>query len=198
MPGVGASAFPTDPALNPREHPALWSPDTAPDVVIVEVADPSLAIPLQPDAEPLVESATITERNLVYAQGTARLRLCVRLVPARAVPAISIPCDATCALRLAATSSLQRVMRGDRIAAGRTALPTTNQRMRYIRLLRIHDALEAGASARDLAFGLVFPNHRPLAGAIWKGSGERRHVLRLIADARRLVATGYRRLLLHR
>jgi hypothetical protein len=42
------------------------------------------------------------------------------------------------------------------------------------------------------------PNHRPLAGAVWKGSSERRQVLRLIADARRLVLSGYRKLLLHR
>ncbi|GAY19943.1 hypothetical protein SFOMI_0465 [Sphingobium fuliginis] len=52
-------------------------------------------------------------------------------------------------------------------------------------------------SPRDLAFGLVFPRHRPLAGATWKGSSERRHTLRLIADARRLVISGYRKLLRH-
>ena len=66
------------------------------------------------------------------------------------------------------------------------------------RSLAIHDALEAGASPRDLAFGLVMPNHRPIAGAVWKGSSERRQVLRLIANARRLVLSGYRKLLLHR
>lgn len=101
-------------------------------------------------------------------------------------------------MRIAAAFRLQRLTSGNRIGADRAAFPTPNQRARYTGLLRIHDALEAGASARDLAFGLVFPNHRPLAGAIWKGSGERRHVLRLIADTRRLIATGYRRLLLHR
>lgn len=167
-------------------------------MVIIEAEDPGRAIELTSDSEPLVEIATGDERHIVAAHGTARLRLCVRLTPSRPVPAYAIACDAACALRLAAASRLQRVTRGDRIAADRAALPTTNQRMRYTGLLRIHDALEAGASSRDLAFGLVFPNHRPLAGSIWKGSGERRHVLRMIADARRLIATGYRRLLLHR
>ncbi|MCC6480126.1 MAG: DUF2285 domain-containing protein [Sphingomonadaceae bacterium] len=170
----------------------------APDVVIIEAEDPGQALSLPSGSEPLVDIATGKERHIVAAHGTARLRLCVRHAPSLPVPTYAIPCDATCALRLAAASHLQRVMRGDRIATGRAALPTPNQRIRYAGLLRIHDALEAGASARDLAFGLVFPNHRPLAGAIWKGSGERRHVLRLIADARRLIATGYRRLLLHR
>lgn len=197
MPGVGASAFPTDPALNPREHPALWSPDAAPDVVIVEAADPDRAIPLPPSAEPLVEVSNQTERNLVYAHGTARLRLCVRLAPARPVPALSIPCDPGCALRLAAAARLQRVTRSGRNSPGGADRPTPNQRIRFIQFLTIHDALEAGASPRDLAFGLVLPNHRPLTGALWKGSNERRQVLRLIADARRLVSSGYRRLLLH-
>lgn len=167
-------------------------------MVIIEAEHPVRAIPLPPGIEPLVEIATDDERHIVAAHGTARLRLCVLHAPSRPVPAFSIPCDAACALRLAAASHLQRVTRGDRLAADRAALPTTNQRTRYTGLLRIHDALQAGASSRDLAFGLVFPNHRPLAGAIWKGSGERRHVLRLIADARRLIGAGYRRLLLHR
>lgn len=183
---------------NPRENPALWSPDAAPDVVILEAADTECAIPLLPSAEPLVEAATETERHLVVAHGTARLRLCVRHAPLLHVPAFSIPCDPTCALRLAAAARLQRVTHGGRVAVELAALPTRFQRNRYTQLLGIHDALEAGASSRDLAFGLVFRGHRPLAGAIWKGSGERRHVLRLIADARRQVAVGYRKLLLHR
>lgn len=167
-------------------------------MVIIEAEYPGRAIPLPSGSQPLVEIATDHERHLVAAHGTARLRLCVRQAPSRPVPTYAIPCDPACALRFAAASRMQRVTCGDRISADRAALPTTNQRVRYARLLRIHDALEAGTSSRDLAFGLVFPNHRPLAGAIWKGSGERRHVLRLIADARRLVASGYRRLLFHR
>ena len=166
-------------------------------MVILEAADPERAIPLPPGSEPLVGVATGADRHIVIAHGTARLRLCVRHAPSRPVPTYAIPCDAACVLRLAAASRLQRVMRGDRIAVGRTALPTPNQRARYTGLLRVHDALEAGASSRDLAFGLVFRGHRPLVGATWKGSGERRHVLRLIADARRLVAVGYRKLLVH-
>ena len=166
--------------------------------MIIEAEDPGQAFPLPSGSKPLVEIATGEEWHIVAAHGTARLRLCVRLAPSRPIPTYAIPCDATCALRLAAASHLQRVTRGDRIAADRAARPTPNQRIRYARLLRIHDSLEAGASSRDIAFGLVFPNHHPLAGAIWKGSGERRQVIRLIAAARRLVGNGYRGLLLHR
>jgi hypothetical protein len=167
-------------------------------VVVIEAADPERSIPLPPGSEPLVEATTDAEHHLVIAHGTARLRLCVRHAPLLHVPAFSIPCDPACALRLAAVARFQRVTRGSRVAAGLASLPTRFQRNRYIQFLEIHDALEAGASSRDLAFGLVFRRHRPLAGAVWKGSGERRHVLRLIADARHLVAVGYRKLLLHR
>lgn len=197
-PGVGALAFPCDPDADPRNRPALWSPALAPDVVILEAADPRSAISLPLGSEPLVEVATDAEHHVVVAYGTERLRLCVRHTECRPVPAISIPCDTVCGLRLAAATRLERVTRGGRVADDRATLPTAYQRARYVQLLGVHDALEAGTSSRDLAFGLVFPNHRPLSGAIWKGSGERRHVLRLIADARRLVAVGYRKLLLHR
>lgn len=156
------------------------------------------AIPLPPGAEPLVEAATDAEHHLVIAHGTARLRLCVRRAPSLSVPSFSIPFDAACALRLAAAARLQRATRSGGHSLDRSATPTRYQRARYAQLLSIHDALEAGASSRDLAFGFVFRGHRPLTGAIWKGSGERRHVLRLIADARRIVSVGYRKLLLHR
>lgn len=173
-------------------------PDAAPDIVIIEAADPERALPLPSGAEPLVEIDTDGERHIVAAHGTARLRLCMRHAPARSVPTISIPCDTACVLRLAAAARLQRAVQQGRVVADRSALPSANQTVRFAQLLGLHDALEVGASTHDLAFGLVFPNHRPLAGAVWKGSGEKRHVLRLIAAARRLVATGYRALLLHR
>jgi hypothetical protein len=166
--------------------------------VILEAAEPARAIPLPSGSEPLVEIATETGHHVVVAHGTARLRLCVRHAPGRPFPALSIPCDPVCGLRLAAAARLERATRGGSVGADHSTLPTAYQRARYTQLLGIHDALEAGISSRDLAFGLVFRGHRPLAGAIWKGSGERRHVLRLIAEARRLVAIGYRKLLVHR
>lgn len=183
---------------NPRESPALWSPKVAPDVVIIEAADLERAMELLPGSESLVEAATDAEHHLVVAHGTARLRLCVRYAPSLTIPSFSIPCDPACALRFAAAARLQRVTRGRCRPVDASSTPTGYQRARYALLLSIHDALEAGASSRDVAYGFVFRGHRPLSGAIWKGSGERRHVLRLIAEARRIAAIGYRKLLLHR
>lgn len=190
--------FPTNPQANPREQPALWSPDIAPDVVILEASEPALALPLPPSSEALVEVSLDKERHSVVACGTTRLRLCVRQGAARSVAAFSIHCDGICGLRLAAAARLERAVRGGRVSMDRSALPTAYQRLRYTTLLKILDALKAGASSRDLAYDFIFRAHRPLSGAMWKGSSERRHVLRQITDARRIVAVGYRRLLIHR
>jgi hypothetical protein len=64
-------------------------------------------------------------------------------------------------------------------------------------LLGIHDALEDGASIREVAFTQMFPRMRPLHGAEWKAAGERRHAHRLVAQVRQMIGGGYRRLLLY-
>lgn len=165
--------------------------------MLLEAADPAGAVPVTTGCERLVEIVSETGRHTVIAHGTARLRLCVRQAPSRPVPTLCIPYDTVCMLRLAAAARLDRVTRGGHYSVNHSGLPTTYQRTRFAQFLGLHDALEAGASARDLAFSLVFPYHRPLIGAVWKGSGERRHVLRLIAEARRMVGGGYQKLLHH-
>jgi hypothetical protein len=191
-------SFPTDPAVSPRDHPALWSPDVAPDVVIIETPELSLPIVLPPEVDILAEVASKAERNLVCAIGMMRLRFCMRLCPSRVASAFSIRYDANSLTALIALAHLLRTMRGTRSPFNARAMPTRNRRIRFAQLLAIQDALHGGASARDLAFSLIMPNHRPLAGAVWKGSSERRQVLRLVASARSMSANGYRGLLAHR
>ena len=61
-----------------------------------------------------------------------------------------------------------------------------------------HPGCAAGRSQHpQIAFSQIFPKMRPLKGATWKGSSERRHTLRLMAEARRLASTGYRQILSH-
>lgn len=165
--------------------------------MVLEAADPAGAVLVAPGCERLVEIVFETGRHTVIAHGTARLRLCVRQTPCRAVPTLCIPFDTVGTLRLAAAVRLDQVARGGHNSANHSGLPTTYQRTRFAQFLSLYDALETGASTRDIAFSLVFPNHRPLIGAVWKGSGERRHVLRLIAEARRMVGGGYQKLLHH-
>ena len=165
-------------------------------MVVVETANLT-SIPLPPGFEPLADHSDNREHHLVAASGTARLRLCLRAAPPRCGDCLVILRDQCAAVRLAAATRFERVTRGLRLGPDRAASPSAYRRSRLVLLLAIHDALDGGADPRDLAFGLVFPRHRPLVGATWKGSGERRHTLRLIADARRLVTGGYRTLLRH-
>lgn len=165
-------------------------------MVVVETADIA-AIPLPPGFEPLADHSDCMQHHLVAAKGVARLRLCLRAAPPRCPDCLVILRDRCAVVRLAAAARFERVTRGLRLGPDRAASPSAYRRSRLVQLLSIHDALDAGADQRDIAYGLVFPRHRPLIGATWKGSGERRHTLRLIADARRLVTGGYHKLLRH-
>lgn len=165
-------------------------------MVVIETADVA-ATPLPPGFEPLADAFCDREHHIVVGSGAARLRLCLREGKARWPDCLIILHDPCAAARLAAASRFERVTRGQRLGPDRAALPSDYRRIKLTQLLNLHDATDAGASPRDLAFSFVFPRLRPLTGATWKGSGERRHTLRLIADARHLVNGGYRKLLLH-
>jgi hypothetical protein len=195
-PGGGGCAFPTDPASDPRSCPALWLPISAPDVVVVETADIA-AFPLPENCKLLAEVVDATEHHLVAALGCARVRFCLRRAHLRSPDCLVIMRDSIAAIRLTAASRFERVMRDSRIENNRAIAPSTYRRARIVRLLAIQDGLDTGASAHDIAFGLIFRRQRPLVGATWKGSSERRHTLRLIAETRRMVDRGYRRLLHH-
>jgi hypothetical protein len=149
---------------------------------------PGARDPASAGSEPLAEVSDGRERHLVIAHGTARLRLCLRMPPGRRVPSdFSISCDRCAALRLAAAARFERVTRGTGLARpGSARPPLINVRA----LPSCFDPRRAGGWCL-----LARPRLRPrLSGpspacrSDWKGSGERRHVLRLIADARRLVA----------
>jgi hypothetical protein len=68
---------------------------------------------------------------------------------------------------------------------------------RWIELLRVHDALRAGATQRDIAIAL-FGDTR--VRDEWGGGGGslRQRVVRMVSDARRIARGGYRSLLLGR
>lgn len=163
---------------------------------MLATANTGIAVPLLPGFDRLAEASFGTDYHLVVAKGNARLRLCIRICPAHSQDCLIIPHDKHLAARLRSAARYEKAVHGRRLGPDRTATPPAYRRTRLVLLLAIHDGLEAGASARDLAFGLVFARHLPLSGAGWKGSDERRHTLRLIADARKMVDGGYRALLL--
>jgi hypothetical protein len=165
-------------------------------VVVIETADMA-AIPLPRDFEPLADHSSSQERHLVMAKCTTRLRFCLRAVPVQCPDRLMILRDQSAAIRLAAASRFERMMRGVRPVSNCAASLSFYRRTKLVQLLTILDALDVGSDPRDIAFSLIFPRHQPLVGATWKGSGERRHTLRLIAEARLLVDARYRHLLKH-
>lgn len=189
--------FPICPDLSPRQTPALWLPQHAAAIVTLEIPFEPAAFELPASARMLADRLIGGERHLVLETALHRVRLCIRRAVGREITMIVIPMDGLAVKRLAAARTAERLLRGHREGAHNGALPTRYQRNRFILMLAVHDALADGASIHDVAFTMAFPRTNPLTGAEWKGSSERRHTLRLIADARRLVTTGYRMLLRH-
>lgn len=164
---------------------------------MLAIANTGIAVPLLPGFDRLAEISFGTDCHMVVARGDARLRVCIHMSAAHTHDCLIIPHDNHLAVRLRAAARYEKAVHGRRLGPDRTATPPAYRRTRLALLLAIHDGLEAGASAHDLAFGLVFARHQPLAGAAWKGSDERRHTLRLVAEARKMVNGWYRKLLLH-
>lgn len=164
---------------------------------MLTIANTGIAVPLLPGFDRLAEVSFGADHHMVVAKGDARFRLCIQMSQRHSHDCLIIPHDNHLAARLRSAARYEKAVNGGRLGPDRTASPPACWRARLVLLLAIHDGLETGASARDLAFGLVYARHQPLSGAAWKGSDERRHTLRLIAETRRIVNGGYRKLLLN-
>ena len=107
--------------------------------------------------------------------------------------AFLVPDDAFASMRSEALYRFQLARAGRRAALQTSNIsPSEYQRRRLANMLAMLDGREAGATIRELAFTLVYPNSRLLRGAEWKASGEKRHVLRLLRSALKLRGGGYR------
>lgn len=164
---------------------------------MLATANSAISVSVLPGFARLAEVSFGVNYHMVVAKGETRLRLCFHISPASSQDFLIIPHDNYLATRLRSAARYEKAAHGRRLGSDRTASPPDYRRARLVLLLAIHDGLQAGASARDLAFGHVFTRHMHLSGAAWKGSDERRHTLRLIAEARKMVDGGYRKLLLH-
>lgn len=191
-------AFPPD--LSPLSHPAHWCSDFAPTTVILGVASfdtgPVITALSRKAKSILADIMTSDGRHMVIVDGKRRHRLRLVHIADIEVAAYATTVQDTDRVRLGATLEFNRWLHG----AGPQLLkppllPTTYQRQRLVKLLRISDAQADGASLRDLAYVIVFPHHWPITGAAWRGSCERRTCLRLAAEARRLIQGDYRKLL---
>lgn len=193
-------SIPCSPELSPLSHPAHWGSDFAPSVVILGVASfdtgPVIDALSRKAKSILADIMTSDGRHLVITDGKRRHRLRLVHIADIEVAAYATTIQDTDQVRLGATLEFNRWLHGSGPQLLKPPLlPTTYQRQRLVKLLRISDAQTDGASLRDLAYVIVFPHHWPIAGAAWRGSCERRTCLRLAAEARRLIQGDYRKLL---
>ncbi|MDE1943841.1 MAG: DUF2285 domain-containing protein [Betaproteobacteria bacterium] len=189
--------FPVRPDASPMQEPALWRPEHAVGVVTIEGPAELLLFAPRAGVEVAADHLIGDERHLVLRSGAVRIRLCLRQSSDRVAPTFVITVDAYAVKRLAVAGIAELVLQGANVRLPKRLAPTPYQCRRLIQMLRLHDALQGGAAVRDVAFGLIFPRMTPLTGAAWKGSGERRHAHRLVAQVRQMIGGGYRRLLLY-
>jgi len=131
--------------------------------------------------------------HYVLTSTFGRYRLWQSDVAAGLSPAFLVPGDALTSVRSEALYRFQLACAGQRAAFQTSSIsPSEYQRRRLANMLAMLDGREAGATIRELAFTLVYPNARLLRGAEWKASGEKRHVLRLLRSALKLRGGGYR------
>lgn len=140
---------------------------------------------------PLACEQTASGQHFVLGRDEARLRLCLRHASSEGPACILLAHDDFLDVRFRAASLYARAATRKAGTPPPGVCPTAYQRSQLCRLLHIADALALGASARDIAHAIVFPRHPPLTGPAWKGSGERRHALRLIRQARLLTSGGH-------
>ena len=103
-------------------------------------------------------------------------------------------------VRVAALSEFHRSKEGAATKAHHRLLkPSAYKRYRLSILLAILDLLEAASpkqvTLRELAKALIYPGLKAGRAIDWKTSSHRRQTQRLVAEAHRMAAEGYRELL---
>lgn len=170
-------------------------PERLATTILVEGGIEHIAELLPPHTETLATFDDGEAHHLILSCHDIRLRVCVIQALERTEPAFVIPANPLSAHRLEAARQLTALQMGNPKAFTRPPFtPTRYDRARLSRLLTVADAGAIGASARNIAFELVFPHSPPLGGNDWRDSSEQRQTRRLIAQAARMIDGGFWRL----
>ncbi|WP_312219068.1 DUF2285 domain-containing protein [Sphingobium yanoikuyae] len=185
-------------------QPALWHPEEAPAVLILDTAPfdgAGLALPdLERRPHILVDRLLENGRHMVLAGSNGLHRLWLRPGPADRLFAYMVIRDDALLLRQAMVRRFERHMTDGRAGRSPPGLcPTPFQRQRLSMLLDIVDAAglydEARLTTHEIARRHVYARMEVGQGSEWKSSSQRRRTQRLIDEARALMEGGYRRLL---
>jgi hypothetical protein len=195
-PGDGGSPFHFDPGRSALDAPALWRGDLASQVVVFDRAPPGV-----PGASPFGSRFALaadrldeTGRHLVIDAAGWRHRLWLRDATPD-VPLVILLALTADPLRATAADAARRLLAGSSGLAVLSLHPSPFQRQRLMLLLRVLDAVLAGARNREIGTRIVYPRLVDTDARSWKASSERRRVQRLISEALRMMRGGYRSLL---
>lgn len=196
LPGAGG-VFGFDPTRSPLDNPALWRDDLLP-VAIRLVAG---ARPAKRSKSPIdlsralgiarAQAAFGASRQLHIGQGEAAVRLVIPRRMADRLQAV-VPLDDRLNVRIASLRRLHLfLLKGPPGPQPRGWRLTPGQRRRLALILRTLDALEAGATYREIASALLDPDASGLPATVWKNASSRSAVMRLKRDGVRLVNSDY-------
>lgn len=202
MPAHGALNFLFNPDLDAAAAPALWRTDANPSVLVVGQHPQGIAkaCPGQSGRMIIARDGDLDAVNLVLEDASGRYR--VRMVPTTCSELMGcvVRSDEDLELRIAALRAYQQSGRiVPRPRQSRLLRPTRYQRFRLSLLLsildRLRDTQRRPPSTREIARDLVYPGMQEMSALDWKTSSQRRQVQRLVVEARRMSASGFRDLL---
>lgn len=151
-----------------------------------------------PDKRPSMQTDEGRYLVLRGLDGVHRLRLVAGT--SGQVAAATLLLDHHMPLRLCGISRLHNLLTGSKTKLRRCDVPTPYQAARLSRMLRILDLADEARlgriSSRQVAREILFPSTSFASAVEWKISSERRHTLRVIAEAELLRDGGYRDLLI--
>jgi len=159
---------------------------TAPSGFETSPLDPSTLGPV------LADRSDADGRHVVVGNTSGRLHLWLMEDDAARRPAVLMPIDLVCELRLDVAWRFIRRLRGQSIDLLPRLLRITSQhRARLTQLLHAYDIHRDGGGPREVAIDVLDSQQASLPSAEWKDSGARRKANRLIQDSIALVNRGY-------
>ncbi|MFA7584730.1 MAG: DUF2285 domain-containing protein [Novosphingobium sp.] len=187
-----------------REAPSariIWRADVDPGILRIIAVPAALAEPGSFRLDRIARWLTVVEgkggkEHAVLSDGWRHIRLDVAVGSLREAPTVHLRfCGSDWTKAETGLLPMQRLFalyRHGRFAA--SLFPADPRIGRWVELLRVHDAITAGASHREIAI-VLFGAERVKSD--WREAGEslRSRVRRLVYDARHMALGGYRRLL---
>lgn len=195
--------YPCDPDRQACCNPAVWLPELAPAVLILEPAsvqaETNTLEHITRQWKILLDSSHERGRHIYFATPGGIQRLWLPDSSSNVSLVCKVPLGSDFEARAEALLALQSASANPPIGRrSRRLIPSRFQHHRLNLMLKTLDCLAdsgTGSPVRDIARLVTFPHTRFASSAEWKGSSERRQTQRLIAQACSLADGGYKALL---